>query len=96
MGHQVCCSHGKSEQEGHLTENTTLRVCQACVLGTLLRGSEAWTTRAGNEKHLNSFHLWCLKDLQHVRRQDHVTNSEALQASQACSQKRLGWLGQSV
>lgn len=35
-----------------LTEKTRLRVYQACVLSTLLCGSESWTTYAKQEKKL--------------------------------------------
>ena len=72
---------------------------QACVLSTLLYGSETWTTYASQEKRLNCFHLRCLRRLLQVRWQDRVTNSEVLQRANIPSlfallgQKRLKWLG---
>ena len=79
--------------------NTKLRVYQACVLSTLLYGSESWTTYAGQEKRLNSFHLRCLRRLLQIKWQDMVTNTEVLQRAgipsmaALLSQKRLRWLG---
>ena len=82
-----------------LTENTKLRVYQACVLSTLLYGSESWTTYASQEKRLNSFHLRCLRRLLHIKWQDRVTNTEVLQRAgipslfSLLTKRRLRWLG---
>jgi len=82
-----------------LTVNTKLRVYQACVLSTLLYGSESWTTYASQEKRLNSFHLRCLRRLLQVKWQDKVTNTEVLKRAgipslfALLSRKRLKWLG---
>ena len=38
-----------------------MRVYQACVLSTLLCGSESWTTYMCQERRLNTFHMRCLK-----------------------------------
>ncbi|WP_353839196.1 reverse transcriptase domain-containing protein, partial [Acinetobacter baumannii] len=61
-----------------LTAKTELRVYQACVLGTLLYGSESWTTYASQERKLNSFHLRGLRCILRISRQDNVTNTEVL------------------
>nr|KAG5686812.1 hypothetical protein BaRGS_032029 [Batillaria attramentaria] len=82
-----------------LTENTKLRVYKACILSTLLYGSESWTTYASQEKRLNTFHLRCLRRLLHIKWQDRVTNIEVLQRAgipslfSLLSQRRLKWLG---
>ena len=44
-----------------LNENTKIRIYQACVLSTLLYGSESWTTYMCQERRLNTFHMRCLK-----------------------------------
>ena len=49
-----------------LTENTKLRVYQACVLSSLLYSSETWTTYRRQEKRLNGFHLRCLRRILHI------------------------------
>ncbi|RXN35706.1 RNA-directed DNA polymerase from mobile element jockey-like protein [Labeo rohita] len=40
-----------------LTLKTKLKVYQACVLSTLLYGSEAWTLYSRQEQRLNAFHM---------------------------------------
>ena len=45
----------------HLTSNTKLQVYQACVVSTLIYGSESWTTYERQENSLESFHLCCLR-----------------------------------
>ncbi|WP_353805815.1 reverse transcriptase domain-containing protein, partial [Acinetobacter baumannii] len=61
-----------------LTAKTKLRVYQACVFGTLLYGSQSWTTYASQERKLNRFHLRCLRRILRITRQDNVTNTEVL------------------
>ena len=43
--------------------NTKMKVYQACVLSTLLYGSETWTLYSRQERRLNAFHLCCLKQI---------------------------------
>ena len=61
-----------------LTSNTKLQVYQACVLSTLLYGSESWTTYARQENRLESFHLCCLHRILGITWQDKVTNTAVL------------------
>ena len=81
------------------TENTKMHIYQACVLSTLLYGSETWTTNMRQERRLNSFHLRCLRRNLGVKWQDHITNSEILSRAgtpslhSLFSQRRLRWLG---
>ena len=44
----------------NLSTETKLTVYNACVLYTLLYGSETWTTYAKQERKLNIFRLGCL------------------------------------
>ena len=44
-----------------LSEKTNMAVYNACVISTLLYGSEAWTTYARQERMLNTFHLGCIR-----------------------------------
>ena len=82
-----------------LTEKTRLRVYQACVLSTLLYGSESWTTYARHEKKLNSFHLRCLRRILQIKWQDQVPDTEVLERANmnslhtTLSERRLRWLG---
>jgi hypothetical protein len=82
-----------------LTNHTKMRVYQACVLSTLLYGSEAWTLYSRQERRLNSFHLRCLRKILGITWQDHVPNKDVLAQAgitsmfALLSQKRLRWLG---
>ena len=83
----------------HLSVRTKLQVYQACVISTLLYGSEAWTTYTRQEKKLNSFHLRCLRRILGISWQDKITNTEVLERAQSTSmysmlsQRHLRWLG---
>ena len=82
-----------------LSERTKVLVYQACVLSTLLYGSESWTAYARQEKCLNSFHLRCLRRLLKIKWQDKVPNTEVLDRAALLSMpallshRRLRWLG---
>ena len=81
-----------------LTENTKMRVYQACVLSTLLYGSEAWTAYQCQERCLNTFHMRCLRRILGIRWQDRIPNSDILTHAGipsifSLSQQRLRWLG---
>ena len=82
-----------------LTENTKISVYQACVLSTLLYGSEAWTTYMRQERRLNTFHMRCLKRILGIKWQDRIPHSNILARAgissvfSLLSQRRLRWLG---
>ena len=82
-----------------LTMKTKMAVYNACVLSTLLYGSETWTMYACQEKRLNTFHLrslWCILS---ISWQDKVTNTDILSCAglptmyTLLRQCRLCWLG---
>ena len=82
-----------------LTEHTKTQVYKACVLSTLLYGSEAWTLMAHQENRLHVFHMRCLRKILGLTWEDKVTNEEVLTRAGITSmativkQKRLRWLG---
>ncbi|PIK57614.1 hypothetical protein BSL78_05522 [Apostichopus japonicus] len=82
----------------NLTLSTKMKVYQACVLSTLLYGSETWTTHAKQEKKLNVFHMRCLRKILGITWEDKVTNSEVLSKAKLStifamhSERRLRWL----
>lgn len=82
-----------------LTTNTKIRVYEACVLSTLLYGSEAWAIYSSQEHRLNSFHLRCLRRILNIRWQDRVTNNAVLEKAKTVNihsvllKRRLRWLG---
>ena len=61
-----------------LSAKTKMAVYNACVISTLLYGSETWTTYAGQERRLNSFHLRSIRCILGISWQDKVTNADVL------------------
>ena len=64
-----------------LSLKTKMAVYNACVISTLLHGSETWTTYAGQERRLNSFHLRSIRRILVISWQDKVTNADVLSRS---------------
>jgi len=86
-------------QNKKLTINTRIAVYRACVLSTLLYGSEYWTLYAHQKNRLNTFHMKNLRRILNISWDDYVTNNEVLQRAGIDSlhtihqQRRLRWLG---
>ena len=86
-------------ENGKLTERTKMCVYKACVISTLLYGSETWTTYTSQERKLNSFHLRFLRRILGIKWQDKESNSVVLMRAGApsmfaiLSERRLRWLG---
>ena len=82
-----------------LTIKTKTQVYQACVLSTLLYGSESWTLNTWQELRLNTFHLRCVRRILGISWQDHIPNTEVLARAGTLSmyallsKRRLRWLG---
>ena len=72
---------------------------KACVLSTLLYGSETWATYATQEKRLNSLHLRHLRIILDIKWQHKVTNNDVLERAgieslfSLLKLRRLRWLG---
>ena len=75
-----------------------MKVYQACVLSTLLYGTETWTLYSRQECRPNTFHLRCLRRILGITWQDRVPNKDALAQAGVPSmfallgQRRLHWL----
>lgn len=86
-------------QNTRLTTCTKAKVYNACVLSTLLYGSESWPAYATQEDKLNAFHMRCLRRLLGVTWRDKVTNNTVLSRTKVNSlystmaKRRLRWLG---
>lgn len=82
-----------------LTKTTKMSVYSACILSTLLYGSETWTTYARQEKRLNVFHQRCLRRILKISWRDKVPNTEVLSRAGLPSlltilrSRRLRWAG---
>ena len=86
-------------ENNRLSAATKMKLYAACVISTLLYGSEAWATYAKQEQRLNVFHLRCLRRILKIQWQDKITNTEVLTRAGLPSipalltTKRLRWLG---
>ena len=82
-----------------LSVKTKMAVYNACVTSTLLYGSETWTTYAGQERRLITFHLRSIRRILGISWQDKVTNADVLSRAglptmyTLLRQRRLRWLG---
>ena len=82
-----------------LTEKTKMAVYNACVISTLLYGSETWKTYARQGRCLNTFHMRRIRRILGISGQDKVPNTELLSRAGLPSmftllrQRRLCWLG---
>ena len=82
-----------------LTEHTKVEVYKACIISTLLYGSETWTLYSYQENRLNAFHMRCLRRILDISWKDKVTNNEVLERAgitglhTILKQRRLRWLG---
>ena len=62
----------------NLSVNTKRAVYNACVNSMLLYGSETWTTYAGQERRLNTFHPRIIHRIMCISWQDKLTNADVL------------------
>ena len=74
-------------------------VYKACVLGTLLYGSENCTLHARQEARLNAFHIRCLRRILGISWQDCILNKNISKKARTerifslLKESRLRWLG---
>ena len=61
-----------------MSMKTKMAVYNACVTGTLLHGSETWTTYTGQERRLNTFHHRSVHHILGISWRDKVTNVDVL------------------
>jgi len=48
------------------------------IWSTALYGAETWTLRAVDQKHLQSFKMWCWRRMEKISWTDHVRNEDVL------------------
>ena len=70
------------------------------VWSIALYGAETWTLRAVDQKHLESFELWCWRRMEKISWTDHVRNEEVLlrvkeqrNILQAIRKRKANWIG---
>ena len=92
----------KAWNNSKLTVHTKIQIYRACVVSTLLYGSESWTLRARQERQLNAFQMRSLRRILNITWQDKVPNNTVLERAGCTSmftllkQRRMRWLGHVV
>jgi hypothetical protein len=54
------------------------KLVKRCVWSIALYGVETWTLRAVDQKHLESFEMWCWRRMEKISWTDHVRNEDVL------------------
>ena len=54
------------------------KLVKCYIWSTALYGVEIWTIRAVDQKHLESFEMWCWRRMEKISWTDHVRNEEVL------------------
>nr|VZI02835.1 unnamed protein product [Spirometra erinaceieuropaei] len=81
---------------------TKLKMYKAVILPTLLYGAETWTVYAKQARHLNYFHLSCLRRILRLKWQDRIPDTDVLERTGILNiyailrQNQLRWIGHLV
>jgi len=54
------------------------KLIKCYIRSMALYGAKTWTIRAGDQKHLESFEMWCWRRMDKISWTDHVRNEEVL------------------
>jgi len=54
------------------------KLVKCYIWSIALYGAETWKIRAVDQKHLESFEMWCWRRMEKIRWTDHVRNEEVL------------------
>jgi len=54
------------------------KVVKCYIWSIASRGAETWSLRAVDQKHLESFEMWCWRRMKKISWTDHVRNEEVL------------------
>jgi hypothetical protein len=54
------------------------KLVKCYIWSIALYGTETWTLRAVDQKHLESFEMWCWRMMEKISWTDHVRNEEVL------------------
>nr|VZI46168.1 unnamed protein product [Spirometra erinaceieuropaei] len=79
--------------------STKLKMYKAVILSTLLYGAETWTVYTKQARHLNPFHLSCLRRILRLNWQDRIPDTDVLGRTGILSiytmlrQMQLRWSG---
>jgi len=54
------------------------KIANCYIWSRALYGAETWTLRPADQKHLESFEMWCWRRMEKISWTDHVRNKEVL------------------
>jgi hypothetical protein len=76
------------------------KLVKCCVWSVAFYGAETWTIRAADQKHLESFEMWCWRRMEKISWTDHVRNEEVLlrlkeqrNILHEISERKANWIG---
>ena len=58
--------------------NLRKKLVKCFIWSMVFYGAETWTLRAADQKHLESFEMWCWRRMEKISWTDHVRNEEVL------------------
>ena len=71
-----------NKKRAHYTSTLDLelrkKLVKCYIWSIALYGAEAWTFRAVDQKHLESFEMWCWRRMEKITWIDHVRNEDVL------------------
>jgi hypothetical protein len=78
------------------------KLVKCYIWSKALYGAETWTLRAVDQKHLESFEMWCWRRIQKISWTDHARNEEVLlrvreqrNIVHEISKQKANWIGHS-
>jgi hypothetical protein len=78
------------------------KLVKCCIwnIHVALYGAETWTFRAVDQKHMESFEIWCRRRMEKISRIEHVRNKEVLltvkeqkNILREISKRKANWIG---
>ena len=76
------------------------KLVKCCIWSIALYGAETWTLRAVDQKHLESFEMWCWRRKEKISWTDHVRNEDVLLRVEEqrnilheISKRKANWIG---
>ena len=72
------------------------KLVNCCIWSIALYGAETWTLWAVDQKHLESFEMWCWRRMEKISWTDHVRNEEVKEQRNILneiSKRKANWIG---
>jgi hypothetical protein len=77
------------------------KLAKCYIWSTALYGAETWTHRSVDQKHLESFEIWCWRRMEKISWTDHVRNEDVLlrvkeqgNILNEIHKRKANWIGQ--